>query len=52
MKTYYKDSNKTLKVPFAVRKFLDVNLAKRYNISGCGVGNDYIMSDNASGEDG
>ena len=52
MKTYYEDSDNTLEVPFAVQKLLDVNLAKRYDISGCGVGNDHILSDNASGEEG
>ena len=51
MKIYYEDSDNTLEVPFAVQTLLDVNLNKRYDILGCVVGNDYIASDNASGED-
>ena len=52
VRTYYEDSDNSLEVPFAVRKLLDVNLAKRYDTSGSGVGNDYIAMDNETRDEG
>ena len=42
IRTYYEDNEDSLETLFAMRKLLDLNLAMRYEISGNGLGNNYV----------